>query len=232
MAKLPRRNARAKTLVRLYTKLQREYLHRKRHHILRLKRSYRLLQIPSTGNLRLSLSSLSSLSSNDASTPSLSSLGVESESGDITEDEDTASNDSWADVLGLDWQGRDMLGSDTSLDSEFGIDYNSDVSELISQGNHDSGLYSGSSRYGGDAESSFKSDMLEVSEDEDVDSDEEPSGDRWARLRRWVHQNIQEMYASRYEMSCGDMIEFALFGNQRITVLRNLSTTNPETNNF
>ena len=35
---------------------------------------------------------------------------------------------------------------------------------------------------------------------DDEDAGEESSGDRWARLRRWVHQNIVEMYASRYEM--------------------------------
>lgn len=181
MPKPPRRSARAKTLVRLYTTLRHSYEQRKHRRISRLKRLYRLLSIPSTGHL--SLSSLSSEST-------LSSL---SDTTDSEDEETTTSDDSWAEVLGSDWRGQRILGSDTSFASE-----DSDIPELVSQGDHNSDSSSTSSGYSGDAESSFESDELEVSDDEDADEDS--SADRWARLRKWVRQNIAEMYASRYEM--------------------------------
>lgn len=123
MPKPPRRNARAKALVRLYTKLRREYEQRKHRRISRLRKLYRQLRVTSANNL--SLSSLSSLSSSESS---LNSTG-----GDTTnlEDEGTASEDSWADILGSDWQGRGLLGSDTSLDSELGVN-DSDIPDLVS----------------------------------------------------------------------------------------------------
>jgi hypothetical protein len=178
MPKPPRRSARAKTLVRLYTKLRLGYEQRKRCRTSRLKRLYRLLRIPSTGHL-----SLSSLSSE--STPSSLSATTDSEN----EGTSSSSEDSWAEVLGSDWQGQGM-GSDTSLAS--------DDSDILSQGDHSSDSSStSSSGYSGDAESDFESGELEVSDDEDA---EEFTRDRWAQLRRWVRQNIAEMYASRYEM--------------------------------
>jgi hypothetical protein len=184
MPKRPRRSARAKTLVRLYTKLRQGYEQRKRRRISRLKRLYRLLSIPSTGHL--SMSSLSSESSPSTLSDTTDSLR--------SEDEDNTSEDSWAEVLGSDWwQGRRIMGSDTSLAS----DGDSDNPELVSQGDHHSDSSSASSGYSGDAELSLES-GLEVSDDEDAG--EESSGDRWARLRRWVRQSIAEMYVSRYEM--------------------------------
>ena len=157
MPKPPQRSAQAKTLVRLYTKLRQGYEQHKRCRISRLKRLYRLLGIPSTGHL--SLSSLSSESTQ-------SSLSATTDS----EDEGTTSEDSWAKVLASDWQGQGILGSDTSLASN--------DSDILSQGDHNSDSSStSSSGYSGDAESSFKSDGLEVSDDEDA---EEFTGDRWA----------------------------------------------------
>ena len=138
----------------------------------------------------LSLSSLSSLSLNESLTPS-------------TKGEETSSEDSWAEVLGSDWQGRGMLGSDTSFDSELGVNDDSDIPKLISQGYHGSDSSSNSSGYSGNAESSFESDMLEMLDDEDAD--EESSGDHWAQLRKWVCQNIREMYESHYEMPCNEI---------------------------
>ena len=49
MPKPPRRSARAKTLVRLYTKLQQGYEQHKHCHILRLKHLFCLLRVPSMG---------------------------------------------------------------------------------------------------------------------------------------------------------------------------------------
>ena len=180
MAKPPRRIARAKTLIRLYSKLWREYEQRKRHRISKLRKLYRLINIPSKGGL--SLSSLSSLSSSESF----------SSSTNTTEDDETSSENSWAEILGSDWRGRGILGSETSLGSESGLD----IPELVSLG-HDSDS-SSSSGYSGDVGSDVESDILEVSDDED--DEDEYHGDRWARLRRWVHQHIGEMYANRYEM--------------------------------
>ena len=115
MHKPPRRSARVKTLVRLYITLRHSYEQRKRRCISRLKGLYCLLSIPSTGHL--SLSSLSSEST-------LSSLSDTTDS----EDEEPTGEDSWAEVLGSDWRGRRILGSDTSLASE-----DSDIPEIVSQ---------------------------------------------------------------------------------------------------
>ena len=95
-----------------------------------------------------------------------------------------------------------MLGSDTSLNSELGVDDDSDIPDLVSRGHRNSDSDSSSTGYSGDGESSFDSDLVEEwdLDDPDKDADGELSGDRWAWLRRWVHQNIGEMYANRYEM--------------------------------
>jgi hypothetical protein len=123
----------------------------------------------------------------------LSSLSSESTTSSLsnTTDSEDESEYSWAEVLGSDWQGQSILDSTTSLAS--------DNSDIGSQGDDDSDSSesSSSSGYSGDAEMSFESDGL-ASDDEDAD--EESTGDRWARLRRWVCQNIAEMYASRYEV--------------------------------
>jgi len=106
-----------------------------------------------------------------------------------------------------------MIGSVTSFASPSDI---SDIPELLSVGNgSDSDSFS-SLGYGGDAESDFDSDILEISgEDIEEESDGSekgadevqgnPFGDRWSRLRRWVSQQIREMYANRYEMPRGDL---------------------------
>ena len=120
---IPRRSARAKTLVRLYTKLRHSYEQRKHCRISRLKRLYHLLRVPSTGHL-----SLSSLSSE--STPSSQSVATDSDSEDEPEETASLSEDSWAEVLGSDWQGQGFLGSDTSLAS--------DDSDILSQGDNNS----------------------------------------------------------------------------------------------
>ena len=179
MARAHRRSARAKALVRLYTRLRRDYERRKHRHISRLKRLHHLLSVPSTDHL--SLSSLSSLSSSSTS----------SDRSDTTGDEETTSEDSWADVLGSNWRGRWIQPSDVSLDSEV------DILDVSSQQDHDADS-SSISGYSADADSSFRSDVFETSDNEDTDDDS--GGDRWARLRRWVHQHIAEMYANRYEM--------------------------------
>ena len=117
---------------------------------------------------------MSSLSSE--STPSSQSVTTDSDLEDEPEETASLSEDSWAEVLGSDWQGQGFLGSDTSLAS--------DDSDILSQGDNNSDSSStSSSRYSGDAESSFESDGLEVLDDEDA---EEFTGDCWAQLRRWV----------------------------------------------
>ena len=120
---IPWRSARAKTLVQLYTKLWHSYEQRKCCRISRLKRLYHLLKVPSTRHL-----SLSSLSSK--STPSSQSVTTDSDSEDELEETTSLSEDSWAEVLGSDWQGQGFLGSDTSLAS--------DDSDILSQGDNNS----------------------------------------------------------------------------------------------
>ena len=56
---------------------------------------------------------LKALSLNESLTPSSPSSNTKDE---------TSSEDSWAEVLESDWQGRGMLGSDTSFDSELSED--------------------------------------------------------------------------------------------------------------
>ena len=121
MAKPPQRIAWAKTLIRLYSKLRQEYEQHKCHRISKLRKLYCLINIPSKGGL--SLSSLSSLSSSESF----------SSSTDTMEDDETSSENSWAEILGSDWQGRGILGSETSLGSESGLD----IPELVSP-SHDS----------------------------------------------------------------------------------------------
>lgn len=196
MVKLPRRHARAKKLIRLYKNLRQDSGHRGHHRILRLKRQYRL--IGATHRVTPSLSSLSSLSSGELLT---------------TSDETTESEDEqlWADVLGPDWRGDGILGSNTtSLGSNLG---SSDDSELLSLDHpgSDSSSHS-SSGYRGDEDSELDSDILEVSDagDESDDSDDVAALaieeiavgiDRWGRLRRWVQQQIHGMYENRYEVA-------------------------------
>jgi hypothetical protein len=62
--------------------------------------------------------------------------------------------------------------------------------------------------------------MLDISDDENDDDDQElaglleeeagerlddPVGDHWSCLQKWVSQQIREMYANQYEMSHGDL---------------------------
>jgi hypothetical protein len=191
----PRWNARAKKLVFRYNKLQQEYDHRMRSRISRLRKHFHLLN---SGNRALSsMSEMSTLSS------------VSSFSSDFSLD---VSDDVWGEILGHNWRGKTMLGSDTSITSgPFTASLSDLVPELISVGRHSSS----SSEYGDNEDSDFASDMLEFSdEDGDIglmggsenDSEEGYSGgvlnpgDRWAHLRRWVHQQIKQMYANRYEV--------------------------------
>ena len=46
------------------------------------------------------------------------------------EDDETLSKNSLAEILGSDWQARGILGSETSLGSDFGLD----IPELVSLG--------------------------------------------------------------------------------------------------
>lgn len=194
----PRRNARVKKLVFRYNKLRREYDHRMRSRISRLRKQFHLLN---SGNHGLSsMSEMSSISSFEGDETSGSS--------DFSSD---VSDDVWGEILGVNWRGKTMLGSDTSITSgPFTTSLSDLVPELISVGRHSSS----SSGYGDDEDSDFASDMLEFS-DEDGDTglmggseDTEEGysggvlnpGDRWARLRRWVHQQIEQMYANRYEV--------------------------------
>ena len=184
----PRRNARATK----YNKLRREYDHRMRSRISRLRKQFHLLNSGNHGLSSMSemstLSSISSFEGDETSGSSDFSLDV--------------SDDVWGEILGRNWRGKTMLGSDTSITSgPFTTSLSDLVPELISVGRHSSS----SSGYGDDEDSDFASDMLEFS-DEDGDtglmggsenSKEGYSGgalnpgDRWARLRRWVHQQIE-----------------------------------------
>ena len=199
----PRRNARAKKLVFRYNKLRQEYDHRMCSRISRLKNLFRLLN---SGNHAPSpMSEMSALSS-------VSSFEGDEMSGDSSDFSSDVSDDVWGEILGHNWRGKTMLGSDTSITSGPFATSLSDLPELILVGRHSSS----SSGYGDDEDSDFASDMLEIS-DEDGDGDtgimggSEDSeegysggvldpGDRWARLRQWVHQQIDQMYANRYEV--------------------------------
>ena len=194
----PRRNAHAKKLAWHYTKLRREYEYRMRCRISRLRKEFRLFALLSKDSGQSSLlSEMSSLSSNSQS----STHGLNSDSDGETEE--STSDDSWADILGSDWRGRTTLGSDTSIASELWPTNISDIEipELVSVG-HGSDS-SSSSGYSGDADSDFDSDMLEFSNEDDVTSllgygrrEDFDVGDRWARLRRWIHQQLEEMYSN------------------------------------
>lgn len=192
---VPRRDARAKKLLRYYLTLRREYERRKRRRIFKLKHIFRQTKLSS--NAQESLSSLSSLSS-------------DSFSSNDDSDSESSTDGSWADILGSDWRGRGMsLGSITSFSSPSSI---SDLPELVSVGNGSDS--SSSPGYGGDKESDFESDMLDISDDDDREKQsvgsledgasgrlDNPLGDRRCRLRKWVSQQIGEMYEHRYEMS-------------------------------
>ena len=184
-------------LVQLYVKLWQEYEQCKHHCVSKLKQLYHLVRVSESSKGGLSLSLLSSLSSDKSS----------SSSGDNMEDEGTMTDDSWADILGSDWRGRGILGSDTSLGSKLGFTGGSDVPKLVSIGHHGSNS-STSSGYSGNMESEFESEMLEVLDDPDNKKEFgrfASPGNHWEHLRRWVHQHIEEMYANHYEMPCGEI---------------------------
>jgi hypothetical protein len=105
----------------------------------------------------LSFSSLSSLSSSKSFSSSI----------DTTEDDEISRENSWAEILGSDWWGRGILGSETSLGSELGLD----IPKLVSLG-HGSDS-SSSSRYSGDVGSDVESDILEVLDEKDDEDDKE-----------------------------------------------------------
>jgi hypothetical protein len=77
------------------------------HRISKLKKVYRLVRVPSKGGLSLSSGSLSSSSKSSLS------------SGNTTEDEESTSKDFWADILGSNWRGRGILGSETNYQPSY-----------------------------------------------------------------------------------------------------------------
>ena len=139
---------------------------------------------------------------------SVSSFEGDKMSSDSSDFSSDVSDDVWGEILGHNWRGKTMLGSDTCITSGPFTTSLSDLPELISVGRHSSS----SSGYGDDEDSDFGSDMLEISDsdgdgdtglmDGSEDSEEGYSGgvlnpgDHWARLRQWVHQQIEQMYVN------------------------------------
>jgi hypothetical protein len=131
-----------------------------------------------------------------------SDSSFESDSSDISLD----ISDVWEGILGQDWQEKTMLGSGTSITSGLFTTSLSDLVPMSISIRHHS---SSSSGYGDDEDSDFASDMLEfldntglISSSEDFAGSHSVTlrglnpGDCWACLQRWVHQQIEQMYAN------------------------------------
>jgi hypothetical protein len=155
-----------------------------------------------------SLSSLSSLSSGDLLTTSEESPEDANEMGELDDEW------LWPEVLGSDWWGNGILGSNaTFLGSNLGsLDNLGSLSlDHLDDFGSDSSGHS-SSHYSGDDDLELDSDVLEVSVGDDSDLDNVAVAfsvgiTYWGQLRtcRWVQQQIYRMYESCYEVACDQL---------------------------
>jgi len=194
-----RRPARAKRLVRAYQKAHKSHQQRvtkRRARIRRLLRRYAVCR-----RQRLSLSSLSSFSE-------LSSLGNTSSGSESSSD--------WDDILGEGWRGENLLPSQASDDDIWmsNADDNDLMPTLHSVGSSDSSSAWSHWDGGGSDSDIFGDDELggsdedtgyDLDDSEEVRNPESPPADSvhldtWARLRKWVFQQLVGMYESRYEV--------------------------------
>lgn len=125
------------------------------------------------------------------------------DTSDISSDSDSSSegsSDSWSDILGPDWR---FLG-DTLLD---GLSFDTDSTSKSSESSvmpdlHSLGSESGSSDSESESDSSLGDTMSGVEGDDEESSSndsDDGSGHRVPFLRRWVQEEINSMYKTRYE---------------------------------
>ncbi|KAF7372059.1 DDE Tnp4 domain-containing protein [Mycena venus] len=176
-----RRPAREKALLKAYVRHNKG---RQRRNLLRRRAAARLRHQYREENPRsVSLDDFSSLSSGDSS----------------ESDSDQSSGDDWADILGADWRfASDILGDQSSIVIT-GFTSESDDDSMPDLRSVDYGSSSTDSEW--DSWSGWSGSLSGAAGDDEESSDDESdsAAHRPARLRQFIIEEIDAMYANRYE---------------------------------
>lgn len=192
-----RRPARAKRLVRLYTKAKKDGEKRLRKRKAKLRHNFQHLN--SVMGPTPSLDSFDSLSDLSEDTASENPYDVNS-GGPF---------DMWDDLFGRGWHGNHFLSpmASSNASRDASINLNLMLEESLPDLVEPAGSNDGDDGYS--SADSFDSDILDVDADDedstgnstDLDlNDDIFITDKWSRLRKWVCSELVKMYANRYEL--------------------------------
>ncbi|KAF7351923.1 DDE Tnp4 domain-containing protein [Mycena venus] len=158
-----------------------------------------LTAMESPPNVEISINMTSDSESDSSSSSSVSS--------DLSSDSSTSSSDFWSDILGSDWRGSSSSSSASSTESGslFGTNSDDSMPELHPFGYPDSDEEDDSTS---DSDSTSTTSSGDDGDDEgwselddmEIDEGKEFPSPRRNNAARWVRQNLEEMYAHRYEM--------------------------------
>ncbi|KAF7372536.1 DDE Tnp4 domain-containing protein [Mycena venus] len=158
-----------------------------------------LTAMESPPNVEISINMTSDSESDSSSSSSVSS--------DLSSDSSTSSSDFWSDILGSDWWGSSSSSSASSTESGslFGTNSDDSMPELHPFGYPDSDEEDDSTS---DSDSTSTTSSGDDGDDEgwselddmEIDEGKEFPSPRRNNAARWVRQNLEEMYAHRYEM--------------------------------